>query len=394
MDVCQKGLIVLVKSAITNKSCRLSEDFSLEVLIDVAQNHQISPIIYYGAINCGFDKASDAMKKLFENSFPLVMLDEMQKTAFEEVMRIFESAGIEYMPLKGSLLKALYPKSEMRTMGDIDILIKTEQYEKISGIMKKLGYEQKCESNHEFIWTKGSLCIELHKMLVPSYHKDYYAYFCDGWKFAEKTENTKYFLKPEAEYIYLFTHFAKHYRSGGIGIKHLTDLWVYKNAKPYLDWEYIKRELAKLRLDNFFENVEKTLDVWFDGKAETPETKLISDTVFGSGAYGDAETDEVSKMLWETKEGKSIKATKFSRFLKVTFLPYENMCEKYDFLKKVPILLPFMWIVRIFDVLLFKRGKMHNYIEKQRRITDEAVSKQKEKLNAVGLDFYTGEDVL
>lgn len=38
----------------------------------------------------------------------------------------FDAGGIDYMPLKGSILKDLYPRHEMRMMGDADILIRME----------------------------------------------------------------------------------------------------------------------------------------------------------------------------------------------------------------------------------------------------------------------------
>ena len=58
----------------------------------------------------------------------------------------------------------------MRTMGDADILIKTEQYERIVPIMNRLGYLPGVESNHEYVWDKKNMLhVELHKMLIQSY---------------------------------------------------------------------------------------------------------------------------------------------------------------------------------------------------------------------------------
>lgn len=393
MNVQQSGLTMLIKSALSDKSCELPESFSLEGVVNVAREHQISPLVYYGALNCGFDKSLEAMKKLFENSFPLVILDEQQRQALEALCLAFESNKIEYMPLKGSVLKALYPRSEMRVMGDIDILIKTEQYESIKKVMPELGFVEKVESDHEFIWIKDNLCIELHKRLISSYNKDYYAYFGDGWQMAKKCSGFKYSMKDEAFFIHLITHFAKHYRDGGIGIKHMVDLWVYKNAKQQLDWEYVKSELEKLRLYEFLENVEKTLDVWFGDTDETFETKLISDTVFNSGAYGTAEDAETSKIIRETQGKKSFGSVKLANRLRTVFLPYKQMCEKYKILKKVSFLLPVMWIVRLFNVIIFKQDRMRNYIEKEKRLTSDTIYERKERLNAVGLDFYSEEDV-
>ncbi len=393
MNVQQRGLITLIKSALSGKRHELPDGFALEGVIDVVREHQISPLVYYGALNCGFDKNSEAMKKLFENSFPLVILDERQRQALEVLCEAFESNGIEYMLLKGSVLKSLYPRAEMRVMGDIDILIKTEQYESIKKVMLELGFVEKVESNHEFIWVKDNLCIELHKRLIPSYNKDFYAYFGDGWELAERCSGFKYSMKNEAFFIHLITHFAKHYRDSGIGIKHIVDLWVYKNAKPQLDWEYVKSELKRLRLYEFFENVEKTLDVWFGDADETFETKLITDMVFNSGAYGTAEDAATSKIIRETQGRSSFASVKLANRIKTVFPSYKQMCEKYDFLGKAPVLLPVMWIVRLFNVIIFKQGRVRNYIEKEKRLTNDTIYERKEKLNAVGLDFYSEEDV-
>ncbi len=395
MNVQQRGIITLIKSALSGKSHELPEGFSSEGVIDIAREHQISPLVYYGATNCGFDKSSEEMKTLFNNAVPLVMLDEAQKEALAEICEDFISEGIEHMPLKGAVLKSLYPRTEMRVMGDIDILIKTEQYEKVSAIMENSGYSFQYESDHELVWGKDLITVELHKSVMTSYNKDFYAYFGDGWKLAKADLGTlMHSMSDEHFYIYMFVHFAKHYRVSGIGIKHMIDLWVYKKAKTELDWEYVKNELRRLRLYEFFENVEKTLDVWFDDADETFETKLITDTVFNSGAYGTAEDAEISKIIRETQRRSSFASVKLANRIKTVFPSYKQMREKYDFLGKAPVLLPVMWIVRLFHAIIFKREVVFSYIKKQKRLTNEAIYNQKEKLNAVGLDFYSEEDVL
>lgn len=394
MNIQQRGIIALVKSALNNVSYELPREFSPGDIVNIAHKHQIAPLIYYGAINCGFEKNSEEMKKLFEKSFPLAILDEHQRTALDELFSAFETNGIEYLPLKGAVLKSLYPKPEMRTMSDIDILIKTQQYEIIKNVMLQLDFNEKVESDHEFIWDKSNLCIELHKRLIPSYNKDYYAYFGDGWKFAERCTGFRYTMKDEAFFIHLITHFAKHYRDSGIGIKHVVDIWVFKNAKPDLDLKYVKSELKKMRLCEFFENIEKLLEVWFGDADETPITKLISDEIFHSGVYGTADDAETSKILRKAQQKKSFAGVKIVSRIKTVFLPYGQMCEKYSFLKKACVFLPIMWIVRLFHVLIFKRERVSNYIEKEKKLTNTAIYRRKERLNAVGLDFYGEEDIL
>ena len=53
MDVQQKGIITLVRSALNGESLSLPNDFDLEAAVAVAKKHQISVMLYYGALNCG-----------------------------------------------------------------------------------------------------------------------------------------------------------------------------------------------------------------------------------------------------------------------------------------------------------------------------------------------------
>ena len=56
-----------------------------------------------------------------------VILDVERTAIFEE----FERKGIWYMPLKGSILKELYPENGMREMADNDVLYDAKNNEKL-----------------------------------------------------------------------------------------------------------------------------------------------------------------------------------------------------------------------------------------------------------------------
>ena len=56
------------------------------------------------------------------------------------------------MLLKGASIKKIYPSSELRLMGDIDILIKEEQYEQIRKILCNIDLCEVNETDHELIW--------------------------------------------------------------------------------------------------------------------------------------------------------------------------------------------------------------------------------------------------
>jgi hypothetical protein len=66
-------------------------------------------------------------------------------------------------------------------------------------------------------------------------------YYDDIWTKVSKREgyNYSYCLSDEDFYIYMIYHCAKHFKSGGLGIRMLMDVYVYLNSHQNLDREYI-----------------------------------------------------------------------------------------------------------------------------------------------------------
>ena len=299
MNLFQKEFTGLLQAAFSKpNNAVLSPDFDWDKAVKVASIHNIAAILYYGALNCGIPQNTDHMQKLFDLTCKSIMISEQQQYEINRIVTEFEKENIEYMPLKGMVLRSIYPKPEMRTMGDADILIKLETYNRTSNIMKNLGFEFKNETDHEFIWKNPFLYLELHKSVMTSYNKDFYKDFGTGWKIAQKNgDGVKYEMSPEDFYIYIFVHFTKHYRISGIGIKHLLDLWVISEAYPKLNKEYISNELKKMHLHEFYLNVLDTINVWFSNGEENEKTELITNVIYESGQYGIASHAVVSRAI-------------------------------------------------------------------------------------------------
>ena len=377
----------LIKSALRNEPYALSDQFHMDQAEELAKKHRILPLFYHGAKKCGVPEQTEQMRRLFAHTVQYAMYSTRQMKLIGQLFAAFDQAEIDYMPLKGTLLKAMYPAPEMRTMGDADILIRTEQYDRIKPIMEQLGYTEKLESDHELVWQKPNSYIELHKRLIPSYNKDYYAYFGDGWQLAKEKTGTRYAMTDEDQLIYLFTHYAKHYRDSGIGLNQILDIWVYRNSKKDLDEAYILQELQKLQLDQFYRNTLDTLAVWFDGKAPTAVTEMITSVILNSGVYGTNEAKILSAALKDAQKSGSTKGVRKRRFLRTVFLPYRHMREKYRVLEKAPVLLPVFWVVRIVTVLLFKRKKLAKANRDYSTASAQNIDAYGQALHLVGLDF-------
>lgn len=387
-----KGIVALVKSAFTHEKVVLPDDFDFEKAYELAQKHNIIPVIYYGIINSNLQAPAEIMQKLFSVVCQNISVCVRQKFEISVLEREFESNGIDYLPLKGTIIRDLYPKPEMRAMGDADILVKTEQYDNCISVLESSGYKFIRENDNELIWSKPSLLLELHKYLVSPSHKDYFKILGDGWQYARLAEGYKhrYEMTDEDFFIFMFVHMAKHYRSSGVGIKHIVDIWLFLNSKKELENEYIKKQLEELKMFEFYKNILKVIDVWFNGCEFDDITYLITEKIFSSGVFGTSESAAKSNALRETK-GEKVKNMRIKRALKVAFLPYLNMCLLFPVLKKAPFLLPFLWVYRGVYTVIFKKARLTRQFETIKNLSPEQLSQYKKELDAVGLEYSLEE---
>lgn len=387
MDVQQQGVLTLIRCGLTGEKLSLPDGFDLERAFETLQQHQVLPLGYVGAVCCGVPRQHPVVNLLFQGYGQCLQHSETQLALARRIYAAFDEAGVDYMPLKGCRVKLLYPQPELRAMGDMDILIRVEQYETIRPLLSDMGLCELVESDHELIWVKDKLMVELHKRLLPSYNRDYYRYFGDGWRLAHVESGTQYVMNNEDEFVYLFTHFAKHYRDGGIGLRHLADLWVYQNAYPELDMTHVRRELGHLNLLAFFENVQKTIDAWL-GQGEWDEMScFVMSHVFDSGAYGTEEGHELSRVARVSEGGMSTKKARFLRYIAVVFPPLKEMKVSYPVLQRAPVLLPVCWVRRGFNVLLFRRSAVKRFADHIRMTDEQAVDTYERELDFVGLSF-------
>ena len=381
-------IITLVRSALKGEKYDYNCDFDYDYILRIAKDHQMYSMLYTGAVNLGADKKAPQMRALFDRVCKSIMISDRQLHQANRIMNAFEDNGIDHLALKGIILKSMYPEAHMRLMGDADILVRLNQIDLCDKVMVELGFEKGPESDHELIYTHKDLFVELHKRTIPSYNKDYYAYFGDGWEKAKISDSAeyRYTYNPEDEFIFIFTHFAKHYRDAGIGFRHLCDLWVYLSNKPNLNDDYMKTELEKLCLYDFYLNIRDALTYCFEGKGLTDRAEFILNNIFKSGAYGTREAGRLSDAVKMSK-GKTVRGAWIKKIIKIACPPYKTMTQRYSVLKKVPVLLPIFWVVNWFEILLFRRKNIKKRTDEIRSLSVDKIENYQQGLNFVGLDF-------
>ncbi len=381
----EKNIIALVKSSLDGTKPSISEGLDLEVVYEFAQKMQITPLMYYGIEKIPGVFDTTAGKKFFKSLITYSFVCQEQNKEIENILSEFDSQEIDCMSIKGTKIRELYKHPEMRLMSDADILVKPKQYSKIKKIMRQNGYKEVLESNHEYVWKKNGINIELHKKLVPSYNKDYYAYFEDPWRLAKKEagKNSRCEMSCEDHLIYLFVHYAKHYRDSGIGIKHVLDIYVYLSAYKDLDIQYIEAELEKIKLLEFWKNTRNMLDAWFLDKECDEISAFMTHKIFSGSVYGTSEANVLSTGL---KMSKSTKNVKNKSLMTSIFPPYADMKQTHKYLKPLPFLYPLSWVFRWVGIVLNPK-RIRNKKKKLDKMSSQNIEKYQSELNYVGLDY-------
>lgn len=350
-------------SAVINsqKPPELPQQIDLERLY-AYQTHQSVANMAYWALK-DLDIPADKLKP-FEDEYKMTLLREARfEIAGTQVFIELEKQGIPFIPVKGVILKKLYDTESFRSFTDFDIYIGDKDKE-TQQVMESLGFELKGRSEYDTkYFKKPSISFEMHRNLFEDDYS-FDGYFDNPLERAVLKPDSKcyYMLKNEDFYIHVFCHLFKHFTFGGCGLRQFMDIYVM-DKKLSLDRDYIKSELEKLNLVDFYNTVQQLVGVMFGG--EKPDERLleICDYIFSNGTFG---TDKIIAVNQYNKEkdnnDKNIVTWKIAYFVDRWRLSYSGMKEQYKILEKVPVLLPFCWIHKAFRVLFFRRDVLRSQI--------------------------------
>jgi hypothetical protein len=310
--------------------------------------------ICYPVIKQGFNEKTyqGILKKAFG---AYIYKDTQQSSHMAKISYLFNHAGIDHIYLKGGHLKHLYPKTYMRAMGDIDLIVRISDFEKAIDILKQNDYKliEAITHHHSFIF-EDHMDIELHQSLSSDFDDSRKAFLDTLWDHTTRINQHQYQLTPEFEYTYLLLHLLRHLKQTGIGLRSLIDLDIYK--KHYLlDNTRLTEYLSMTDALVFHNRVLEMNDTIFKRIELTDTTKKIINYILKSGIHGKgSDFDYYLPRRVSTQEDK--KVSRFKYVMMQVFPPRRHLLETYPYLKKHPYLLPWAWFVRILK-LIFKKPK-------------------------------------
>ncbi len=320
---------------------------NLDKLFEMSRFHSLTAMVSVGLESVGI---SD--KRFAEEMAKSIRKNILLQSELTKICGFMERAGIWHMPLKGAVLKDMYPAVGLRQMSDNDVLYDGNFQNELAEFMKSEGYtaESVGKDNHDVFTKPPVLNFEMHRQLFgfasEETVRNYYENIRDRLVNEEGGEYA-YRFTDEDFYIYMIAHEHKHYSIGGTGLRSLLDCVVYLRNKTKLDWDYIRRETEKLGISDFEEKSRRLAEKIFsaDNEELSDSEKEMLEFFLFSGAYGTVGNAVEKKVdrYFRNEE----KPSESGYILKRIFPPMDFYKARYPFFYKHRILLPAAWFHRL-----------------------------------------------
>lgn len=366
----KQQLLLLLKAFINGQEPVILEDTDWERCNYLARIHNVQPIVYEMVKKKQqlFQQYPGIWEELRKKYHAAIFASVCQDEAMREIIEEFHNRNIPLVSFKGYCLKQFYPVKELRTMGDLDFLVRKEDVQRAGECLRELGFQETPHGALVWNYERNVVHLEMHNQISQNVllnGHDYNRYFRHAMEHTQQWGDCRCFT-PLYHLIYLFYHLAKHLNSTGAGIRMIMDFAVYlRHYEDRISFESLWRELEKLHLDGLAKGVFMLCNQWFDCKVVLPQ-KLPEDVmmqleeyIVSGGIFGFAVRKGADTVL--RKGFQNSRADSGFRYrlhlLRVYFFPgKEALLYRAPRLEKQGYLLPFYWILRWFQGI-FLRGK-------------------------------------
>ena len=338
-------VIHLLKSVLDGKTPNeLPEGISFPDVYSAAKSHHVANATFYAVEKLNQKPDAPLYQKWAQERDLMIMRDFNQTHELELMKKSFSENKIRHILLKGSVMKELYPISDIRYMCDVDMVIDPENANKVRDIMVKLGYGVKAfnQRNDDEYTKKPIMNVEIHNYIFSDASfvgQSFYKLFEKPFEVTEKLTDYTYVLNKTHFFLHLLTHTAKHYLNGGIGFRAFMDIYLFHNKyREEIDSKALDTALAKTKYSKLCKDFIEISYMWFGEKEYDSKFDEITEYIFKGGSFGTV----TAQAETHVKEQGKLK------FLLTNMFPnFSFMRMSYPILNKLPFLYPFMIIWRL-----------------------------------------------
>ena len=156
--------------------------------------------------------------------------------------------NVPYVILKGTSAAQYYPHPEFRTMGDIDIMTRREDYDTAYNQLKEAGYYIVDQKEREVTFRKNNIMIELHRCF-SSFNDPKQSEYLDD--LIVKNITPSHVLPDLVNGLVLLEHISQHLENG-LGLRQIIDWMMFVDKclpdEKWLEFEPLSERIGLKKL--------------------------------------------------------------------------------------------------------------------------------------------------
>jgi len=362
LDLCLLTLLRIGLQFETAEHC--SVHFSaFEQLIEQVRIQTVLPMIYDAIMQLPDDQkpSKTVISLLKSETICSIIFNERLLVMQDELLTLLKTEDIPCVILKGTSAAVYYPKPELRVQGDIDILVDKADLDHTVMALERAGFQNNSiEHGFHKTFSKNDAHIELHHAFSTVPPNKAGEYIIELMQTAVKNayytnfENHTFpILSDIHQAVSLLLHMQKHITTSGLGLRQLCDWAMFITKVNTKYWqENIRIALDNCGLLRFAEILTKTCVLYLGLPPQTcPWCLHIPDDIcfdlmsdfLKSGNFGQKDTVRgvSSNLIPNYAEDAKHMPTLLALMKNLN----RNAIHHFPVLKKMPAILPIMWIV-------------------------------------------------
>ena len=338
-----------------------------EYLLEMSNLHNLLPAVYEAVSPLSsFAEAPESVKKSFlEGAVGQSGGQFLRTEEFLSLCDTLQAEGLAPLVLKGLICRSLYREPDLRPSGDEDLLIRKEEMPRYDAILRREGYRPDLEGEaghleeiQEMTYESPTLTLEMHVNpfgLDTGTRRRMNDLFQDTFSRAVTLDIRGHAIRtlcPTDHYLFLFCHLYKHFLGGGVGIRHLMDLLLFRQTcEKDIDFPQVIRGIRAVGGEAFYGAVLE-IGRRYLGFTSIPASRKSSDVqplledILESGCFGNSTRIQRLGAAYVTADIQSEEKNSF-RLIPLLFPPARQLYHSYPVLLNHPRVLPAVWCVRI-----------------------------------------------
>lgn len=292
---------------------------------------------------------SDTQNLKYVQAAMFAKMAHMQRHAIQ----LLQSAGIPVVVIKGTAAGIYYPQPQLRTYGDIDLMVQPERYHEAIGVLRDGGWSQSGDiGGFHTAFNKNSERLELHQCQSEQKNdkenKYFFQFLLSGFSDIQEVVieqgQCRFPILPwQQNGLELIWHFRTHLYNG-IGLRHVIDWMMFVNA--CLDdqaFRQFKPVLGQAGLLTLAKTVSRMCQLYLGLRQDSitwcadVESALCADLlafIFEQGNFGTKKADDkAAKVL-----------TRYQGAISFLIGMQRKGLNEWSAAKKHPCLKPFAWL--------------------------------------------------